>query len=231
MDEQSILNIIYAMYEGDTTNWATSSDEYLAARVYANAAINRWEFYDFTNWHELWGTLDDAGASAGKTLTNGTSTYNCPKNMIRPSSYVRTEDSSGNSTFWEVVPLAKVASLATDSSYHYTYFTGSIKNRFQLHFNPNIELTTGSYIRYEYYKSATKFTSPDSTTEMSDPYFIVYFVLSRFYENDGETNKSSKAFQEAEARLENMRTQNMMHLEGTKDNIETTIDNNDGFGY
>lgn len=230
LSEQSILNIVYALYEGDTSNWSTTSDEYLSARVYANAAINRWEYYENTNWQELWTTLDDSSSLNTKTLTAGTSTYACPRNMIKPASYVRTEDSAGTSTFWEVLPIARVPSFASNTTYHYCYFTGSIMSGFTLHFNPNITLTTGNTIKYEYYKKATLLTTTTSTTEMADPYFIVYFVLSRLYENDGEDGKSDKAFQEAEARLENMRVNNMLHLEGVRDNIEWTLDNLDGFG-
>lgn len=227
LGEQEILNIIYALYEGDTTNWDSTSDEYLSARVYANTAINRWEFYDQTNWKELWTTLTEA-ATGDKTITAGTSSYICPKDFIRGSSYVRTVDASGGTTFWDVIPLSKVGKYADNNSSRFCYFTGNLRDRYYLHFNPGVDPTIGHTIEYEYYKSASKFFSTTSTTEMSDPYFIVYFVLSRFYENDGEDGRASKAFQEAEARLENMRTQNMVHIEGVTDTIE---DNSSGFGY
>lgn len=230
LTENSILNIVYALYEGDTDNWGTTSDEYLSSRVYANAAINRWEFYEQTNWHELWGTLT-AAADGTKTTTAGTSAYICPTNMIKPSSYVRTVDGSSNSTYWDVVPLSRVPSLIKDTSYYFCYFTGNIKDGFTLNFNPNIGLTTGHTINYEYYKVASTFTATTSTTEMSDPYFIVYFVLSRLYENDGEDGRASKAFQESETRLENMRTNNIIHLEGVQDNIESSLSDMGGFGY
>lgn len=227
--ENAILDIVYALYEGDATGWTTTSDEYLAGRVYANAAINRWEFYEQTNWRELWVTLTDA-ADGDTTLTAGTSSYDCPTDMIKLSSFVRTLDASSNPTFWQVVPLSKVPSLAGSTGYKYCYLTGNIKGGFDLHFNPSITLTTGHTIEYEYYKAATQFAAITDTTEMPDPYFIVYFVLSRFHENDNESGKSSKAFQEAEARLENMRTNNIIGLEGVSDVIESTLGEGAGFG-
>lgn len=228
LNEVSLFNIIYALYEGDTTNWSTTSDEYLSARVYANAAINRWEQYDQTNWRELWGTLT-AASTGTKTVTTGVSSYTCPTDMVKPASYIRTVDSTGSSTYWDVAPLDKVPSMVNQTN-NYCYFTGNVKDGFTLHFNPNVVLTTGDTINYEYYKSASTFTTTTSTTEMSDPYFIVYFVLSRFFENDGEDGRASKAFQEAEGRLENMRTSNMIHLEGVEDSIEETLGQS-GFGY
>jgi len=228
LTEQNILDIVYALYEGDVTNWIPESEEYLTARIYANAAINRWEFYEQTNWRELWTPLTDA-SDGDKTLTAGTYAYRCPTNMIKPASYVRTVGNGSVSKYWDVVSLSKVPSLKLED-YNYCYFTGNIKNGFTLHFNPNVVLNTGDILNYEYYKSATKFTTPTSTTEMSDPYFIVYFVISRLFENDGEDGRASKAFQEAEGRLENMKVANIIHLEGVKDNIEDTIDNLTGFG-
>jgi len=229
LTENQVLNIVYSLYEGDTTNWSTSSDEYLAARVYANAAINRWEFYEQTNWKELWTSLDDAASTVTKTLTAGTYTYTCPDDFIKPSSYVRTVDSGGTSQYWDVYPSSKVPSYDDDSSL-FCYFTGNVKSGFTLNFNPNVDLTTGNTISYEYYKTATTFTTTASTTEMSDPYFIVYFVLSRLYENDGEDGRANKAFQEAEGRLENMRTNNIIGLEGVDDRIEYTLSDGGGFG-
>jgi len=220
LTENSILNIVYALYEGDTTNWSITSAEYLSARIMANASINRWEFNDQTNWRELWVTLT-AAADGTKTTTAGTYTYTCPTDMIRPASWVRVD-----STYWTVVSLLKVPSLVEDTS-NWCYFTGSIKAGFKLNFNSNTTLPTGATIEYEYYKVATTFTAITSTTEMSDPYFIVYFVLSRLYESDGEDSKASKAFQEAEGRLEAMKTQNMLGLENIDDLIP---DSSSGFG-
>ena len=229
LTENNILDAVYALYEGDATGWTTTTDEYLAGRIYANAAVNRWEFYESTNWRELWTKLTDA-ADGDTTLTAGTSSYDTPTDFIKLSSHVRTLDASGNPTFWEVVPVSKVPSLVGDISRKYCYLTGNIKGGFDLNFNSKITLTTDHTIEYEYYKAATQFTAITDTTEMTDPYFIVYFVLSRFYENDNESGKASKAFQEAEARLENMRTNNIIGLEGVSDVIESTLGDLEGFG-
>jgi len=223
LNEQELLNIVYAMYEADTSNWAATSDEYLSARVMANAAINRWEFYEQTNWRELWTTHASTASDIVKTTTAGTYTYACSTDMIKPASYIRTNTTN----YWHVVPLNQVPTHANDNT-NFVYFTGNIKVGFTLAFNPNTTLTTAHVISYEYYKSATRFTATTSTTEMTDPYFIVYFVLSRLYENDGEDSKASKAFQEAEGRLENMRTQNMLGFENVDDLITGL---GDGFGY
>jgi len=222
LSEQTIIDIVYSLYETDTTGWDTDSSEYLAARNYANAAISRWENYNNTTWRELWSTLT-AAADGTKTLTASTYAYNCPTNFKRPSSWVRT----GDDLFWTVVSPEHLARLV-DSQDYFCYFTGSVKAGFKVNFNPNLTLTTDDAIEYEYYKTATQFAAITDTTEMADPYFIVYFVLARFLKNDGE-DFSDEANQ-AEEILDNMYVANMTGLFDVPDSIDKTLNADGGFG-
>lgn len=226
LTEQEILNIVYSLYETDNDNWATDSAEYLSGRMFANAAIVKWEKYDNTTWRDLWTKLDDADDGT-KTITTGTWSYDTPTNFIRPSSWVRTADSNSTNTFWEVVPPEKIAGLA-DSNEKYCYFTGSIKEGFYLNFNPRLTLTTGHTINYEYYKAATQLSASTDTTEVPDPYYIIYYVLSRFLRNDGEDNRTEIA--EASSLLENMRVANMTAYWEMSDRIPDSPGNTVGFG-
>lgn len=225
MTEQEILNAVYSLKEGDTDNWDTDSDEYLAGRIYCNAAINRWENYENTKWDELWTTLT-AAATGTKTLTQGTTAYACPTNMRFPSSWVRTT-SAGGSTYWQTVSPERLSELV-NSQDRFCYFTGSVKDGFTLNFNPNVTLTTGDSINYEYYKTATPFTTTTSTTEISNPYFIVYTVLAQFIKLDGEDN--TQELQNAEEALEQMRVMNEAGLFGVPNLLNEPITNDDGFG-
>lgn len=225
LTEENIIDIVYAMYEGDDDGWETTSDEYLAARKYANAAIARWEHYDNTTWRELWGALT-AAADGDKTLTAGDYSYDCPTNFIRPGSWVRT---GSTPTYWQVLSPSELANhdLASDKNY-FCYFTGNPKDGYDLNFNNNITLTTGDTIYYEYYKSASTFTATSSTTEMADPYFIVYYILYRMLKNDGEDY--SEEYAQAADILENMRVANMSGFAHIPDQILESISANEGFG-
>ena len=220
LDEQTILRIVYSLTEGDADGWETTSDEYLAARIYANAAIVKWEFYDNTVWRELWTTLTDA-SDGTKTLTAGTYAYDCPTDMRRPGSFIRT----GGTTFWDLIKVENLAKYA-DTNGKFCWFTGSVKAGFKLNFNPNEVLATGNLIEYEYYKQATTFTAITSTSEVPDPYFIVYYVLARIVKNDGEDN--TEELQEADDRLETMRVANMSGYFDVENTIEET--RGEGFG-
>jgi len=227
LTESEIINDVYALYETDTGNWATSDEEYLAARKFCNIAIRRWEFYDNTKWRELFVTLDDA-ADGTKTLTAGTYAYACPTNMRSPGGWVRTVAATGGDvTFWKVIG-SEMSGEHDDADTHVCWFTGSEKAGFELNFNSEITLTTSDEIDYEYYKTATLFTATTDSTEVADPYFIVYFVLARFLKNDGEDN--IEELQESDDRLETMRVVNMSGYFGVPDNIEETVATSVGFG-
>lgn len=226
LTENDILDIVYALKEGDDDGWETDSDEYLAGRRYCNSAIFRWEQYDNTVWNELWTTLTDA-ADGTKTITAGTYNYSCPTNMKHPSSWVRTYDGV-TSVFWKVVNPRELGENANNNTDRFCYFTGSVKDGFTLNFNPNITLNTGDTINYEYYRQATTFTATTSTTEMSNPYFIVYSVLGQFIKLDGEDNLQE--LQNAEEALENMRVANEIGLYGVPNAISEPFNINDGFG-
>jgi hypothetical protein len=220
-----VITNAYYLLEKGADPWVSGDDEFTTAQKLGDAAINRWEFYDNTRWKELWVTLDDAASSVTKTITAGTYDYTAPTDMRYPSSYVRTSDSGGSSSYWQVIPSEKSA-VYDESSARVCWFTGSEKAGFTLHFNPNITLTTGDTIHYEYYKQATKFTATTSTTEMADPYFISYFIAAHMAEDGVDPDYNNMA----EARLEQMRVVNMSQLYGVSDNIPSSIEFGDGFG-
>jgi len=236
MTEANILNAAYTNVEGDTTGWDSSSEDYLAGRRWANQAINKWENYINSRsgsqlpirWKGLWTPLSASASDVVKEITAGTYTYDCPTDMKYPASYVRTVR-NGNSTYWDVVGPDYVPSL-DDSTYHYCYFTGNQKDGFTLNFNPELTLTTGDTISYEYYKTATTFTATSSTTEMDDPYFIVAYVTAMFMKDD-DPDQFKVFMDEAESRLDQMATNNIIGLEGVDDVIKETLKGgNIGFG-
>ena len=230
LTEENIMQIVFALYETDDSYWDTTSSEYLSARKFANAAIAKWESHDNTQWRDLFTTLTASTQSSPtlvKTLTAGDYTYTCPTDFRRVTSWVRTVASDGAVTWWEVVAPENAGKLHESSEY-FCYFTGNTKDGFVLNFNSNITLTTGDTINYEYYKTATTFTATTSTTEMSDPYMIVYYVLARLLKNDGEDYREEEA--QWRELLENMKTQNMSGYFDINDPLQQSLTQNAGFG-
>jgi len=221
MNETEIIQDVYYLVEIDSDPWTSTDDEYLTARGLANIAINRWAKYDNTIWNELFVTLTASNILLlGDKVTTTANTYNCPTDFVRPSSFVRI-----GGGFYDVVPAQKIAELK-DSSDRFVYFTGNPKDGYDMNINPNITVESGQTIEYEYYKSVTNFAATTDVTEMSDPYFIVYFIAAHM----GEDGINNDFYTMAEARLEGMRTTNISGLLGISSNINSSLDNDNGFG-
>jgi len=205
MNLTAIQQAIHTLYEGDTDVPSSSEEDYSVRTRLINAAINRWEKEDGVLWNELWVKLSDA-ADGDTTTADGTLSYDCPSDFHMPGGYVRLVDANGSSTYYMVYPPHK-AQLFDNEDKKVCWFDGNPSSGYDLNF---LDDPDGSYtISYEYYKLADSLSSGTDIPEMGDPYFIVYFVLSRLYEIDGQMANATKAFQESESRLAQMKARNM----------------------
>lgn len=217
LTESDIIDLVYTSYENDNDTWNSTSAEYLTARRFSKPAIMRWELLEGVDWNELHAFLTDA-ADGTKTTTAGTYTYTAPTNMRRPpryDSYVRIKDSAGNSSYYLVVPLSKVEQLDRSSD-KFVYFTGDQTIGYTMNVNPNVSLTTGDTIEYEYKKRATYFTTTTSSTEMSNPMYIVHMILYRLYKNDGLVSEAREELDNAESLLQEMKADQFSVIDDTQ---------------
>ena len=212
LTENEIIDKAFALSESDIDYWTTDSDEYALARQLLNDGINRWEHFENTKWRELIGV-------ASTPLTTATS-YATPSGFGYPGSWVRT-----GSQFWTVVKPENIAQHKLDDAF-YCYFLGNRKDGYTLYLNPLVTLPTGT-IDYEYYKLPTYTAAPTDQVEMSDPYFLAYWIASKL----GEDGLNVDMFNMAEEKLRQMKTLNISGYFGVPDNIENTLADGDGFGY
>jgi hypothetical protein len=224
MNEKDLVDQIYALYEGDDDLWEVDSEEYLVARRYLNAGIHRWRYYERTDWKELFTRLSDATTGSSVTVAD-TFKYACPTDFVRPTSYVLV----GTKLFRIIRPSKAIIYEADDDTTEWCYFTGSPKEGYSLNINPNYSLSAGTTIDYSYYKTPTELAGQTDVPEMADPYFLVHYVLYRLYKNDSEGYRDE--FQNAEARLEQMRVDNMSGIEEQPDEVEWVQEYQEGFGY
>ena len=173
-------------------------------------------------WRELYATLADA-SDGDSTIAASTWDYDCPTDFSFVVGKVRVVSPSGVSTYFEVLPTSDV-SLYDDNDSNWCYFTGNASTGYDLHFNPDLTLTTGNTISYEYYKAATKLSASTSIFEMADPMFAVFYALSELKKDEGDVSSLSIATQKLEA----MKTKNIMpsHYQDTSLRNRTE----DGFG-
>lgn len=204
MTESDIQDAIHTMYEGDTDTPTSTDDDYLSRRTLIDAGINRWEQYEGTQWNELRVKLTDA-ADGDKTTSDGTLVYDCPTNFVFPGGYVRLNIGT-TYQYYQVVPYEKIQ-LYDNNDKKICYFSGNPQDGYDLTF---LDDPDGAYtISYEYYKSADTISATTTVPEMSDPYFLVYFVVSRLLQQDNRPQLAREYFTEAEARLQQMKVKNM----------------------
>jgi len=206
MTELELQDAIHTLYEGDTETPNQSDDDYLARRRLINAAVNRWEKFEGTDWNELMTSLGEA--ITGDKTTNGTDkAFDCPDDFVAPGSYVRLYETEGTSTYYAVIPSTN-KQLFDNEDKNLCYFLGNKKVGFSVNFI-DVPLT-GQTISYEYYKTATQVADDEDEVEMFDPYFIVYFVVARLFQQDNRPYMAKDYFTESEARLQQMKVRNDM---------------------
>jgi hypothetical protein len=201
MTEEEIQDQLHTLYEGDNSTPSSTSSDYLARRNLLNVAVSVWEKEAL--WRELFVSLADA-ADGDTTTTADTSSYDCPSDFVSPVGFLRI----GTSYYPYYSPEKYQMISSSDSSTRFYYITGNPNTGYDLHLHPTPS-STGDTITYEYYKTASTISATTDVLEMADPYFAVYFALSRLFENDGKSGEAQKAFIEANSRLQRMKEINM----------------------
>lgn len=207
MTFEQIFQAYYSLFRADSDVPTYSDDEYTVGMRLANEAINRWQNFDASYWKELFTTAQTNSTGGVVTITAGTATYVAPTAFREAGGYVKVINSDGATVRSYPIINPEEAQFKGESS-SYAYFTKAVTGVFTLHLNPVPDTTLdGLAIDYVYYKNPTEFTTGSSTTEMSDPYFIVHRMLaSQFRAARNPYYTSAKA--DAENALKQMQMDN-----------------------
>lgn len=195
------ITYINSLYESDETAPDSGDADYTVWLSLLNIAVNIWEHEEGILWKELFVKLADA--STGDKTTTTATTYDVPDDFKFPASGYVWLGSGTNKTPYKVIPQEQVQIAENDSS-NWCYFL--MDTTPSLEFNPNLSITSGQTINYNYYKTATKLTTGSSTFEMADPMFAIYYVVSELKKDEGDTSALTIATQ----KLEGMKTRNIM---------------------
>lgn len=178
MTYDDIFTAYYNLYRAEATAPTTTDDEYTIGLRLANEAISQWNGYDNTFWKELFTTAQTNSTGGVVTITTGTSTYSAPTAMSAVGGSVRILDSLGKTVRTYGVIEPHEAQFKGDNA-QYAYFTGNPTTGFTLHLNPSPDAAINGFsIEYDYYMKPSEFVTGMDTTQMSDPYFIVYRMLA-----------------------------------------------------
>jgi hypothetical protein len=218
---------IHKLYAGDTSTPLSDSSEWEVRLAYINAGIDSWQTQELF-WNELWTTLADA-SSGDKTVTASTLTYDCPDDFSFLGGYVET-----NGTKWRVIKPEKASVKKGDTIVGledgYVYVTGNPADGYEITFSS--QPTVGDTIDYPYYKNATQLATGTDETEISDPYFLVYFAISKLHEHDGEGDRATFSMSQAETKMKAMKVRNALlpHYQPNQADDSTIIRTATGFG-
>lgn len=206
MNYDDIFEAYYTQYRAEADVPNSTEDEYAIGIPLANEAINRWEHYDNTLWHELYSTLQLSG-DGDSTIVTGQTDYIVPADFTVAGGDVIILDTDGTRLkTYPYIPPEEVQFMGDTAMY--SFFTGSPAGGYTMSINPAPDSTiSGKLINYLYYKKATRLSRGSSRTEMGDPYFIVHRMLAnRFRASRNPYYTSAKA--DAEDSLRTMQLQN-----------------------
>lgn len=187
------------LYEGDTDPPASGDDDFTYWTGLLNIAVNTWENEEGVLWNELFVKLEDA-ADGDKTTSADDYSYALPTNFRFPASGYVWLGSGTSKTALKVIKQEELTALENNSE-NWCYFTPTT-----LEINPNLTISAGETISYNYYKYATALSSGTDEFEMSDPMFAVYFTLAELRRDEGDNTSGAIATQ----KLEGMKTKNIM---------------------
>lgn len=192
---------INTLYNSSSTAPSSGEEDYTVWTDLLNIAISLWENEEGMLWRELFVKLADA-ATGDKTTTTATS-YACPTDFKFPNSAYVWLGTGDTKTAYKVIKQEDIQ-LYENSGENWCYFL--MDGSPTLEFNPNLTITSGQTINYNYYKFASSVAVAADTFEMSDPMFAVYYAVSELKKEEGDTS----ALQIAQQKLEAMRTLNFM---------------------
>jgi len=205
MTEQQAQDQLNILYDGDVNTPSSTDEDYLTRRGLLNAGINIWENYGNTLWNELYKSLTDA--LDGDKVTTTSKVYDCPTNFLNINGYVSIIDSDGKPSYYkQIQPYESEVYKARSGQPNYFFINGDSSTGYKI--NLSNEQTSGHTIEYNYYSKANNLTTTTSKFEMSDPYFAIYYALSRMYHIDGESGKANESMSLAENKLITMKKRN-----------------------
>lgn len=194
-DLDDAIEYLNTLFEGDSTAPTSGEEDYEVWTSLLNTAINIWENEEGILWKELHTKLASA-ADGTKTTSAGVYSYACPSDFNQPASGFVWLGSGNQKKAYSVIPQEQVQLLENNSD-DWCYF--NLDGSPTLEFNPNLTISGGDTISYNYYKYANKLSTGTSTFEMADPFFAIYYALSELKKDEGDTSALTIATQKLDA--------------------------------
>lgn len=208
MNFKEILTEYYTIFRGTATKIPVEGDrEYVLALNLANSAIRKWDRADGQLWRELWTTAVLDGSADLTTITG--SEYAAPNNMRKPPAFI--------SVGGRRLPVLQPHEAQNYSSLSaFAYFAGTANKGYTMYSEVS---PTGLDIDYPYLKKPTLMKNDKSVPDMSDPNFMIQYMLAQRFAQERNGFGFRAAKQEADRALQNMKIENNTGTYGNASNV------------
>lgn len=220
-DLDDAIDYINVLYNNSSTAPSSTEEDYLVWKSMINVSVSSWENEEGMLWNELFVKLSDA-PDGDTTTSAGDYSYAVPTLFRFPASGYVWVGSGTNKTAFKIIKQQDLQ-LYENNRENWCYFL--MDGSPTLEFNPNLTITGGYTISYNYYKKASTLTTGSSTFEMSDPMFSVFYVLSELKKEEG----NSFEVQMMNNKMEAMKLRNIMPTWQQDDTFSNQTE--PGFGY
>lgn len=216
----NIMENVYKIYDGETGALDNDSEDFQIRLALANQAINVWETQEGMVWNELFTT--ESGTTADSDYD-----YDLSSNFISPAGFLRIYDANNNATIYKYKrPEEFYITQDQESNTRMYTITGGDGSRVLI-INPTPSTasgTAGLTYKLDYYKRATTYSTGEESTEieMSDPWFVIHWILAQLYADDENTTKLQIHQPIATQKLSNMRIRNEVNPFGNPNALQDT---------
>lgn len=200
---------------------SSGDEDYTVWTSLFNIAINLWENEEGMLWKELFVKLADADDGDKETEADEHS-YDCPSDFKFPASGYVWLGSGTSKVALKVIKIEELQLYENNTS-RWCYFVMGASPTLEI--NPNLTITGGYTISYNYYKNATAVSDGADVFEMADPLFAIYYALAELKKEEGDTSAAGIATQKLEA----MKTRNEMPTWFQEDSLRNKTEGG-GFG-
>ena len=195
---EDLMEDLYFEFEKSADTPDKDSEDYKVRLRYVRKAIRNWENEEGIEWKELFGTISGTLASG---IYNDNSGANTLENFKRPAGFLKI----GEDKYEYVRPEALEKEVRENPSKKIYSVLGS-KGTYSIQVYPVISAD----FTLNYRKEATVFTTGSEVThiEMSDPEFIISYVLAQLYLDDQNSQQATVEMQIASSKMDAMKLAN-----------------------
>jgi hypothetical protein len=219
MTLQTLQDNIAVQYTNSTDTPVFNDDDWNLRTALINSAISYWESQENVEWNQLWTN----GGTTPTTVTASTTSYALPTSFRKCGDYVRIILPSGSKATIELIdPKDRDTYINTPTNK--AYITGK-PGAYVLNtlWTPATgDAYTGGTWDIDYYKYATSLSAASDIPDMSNPMFIVHYVVAKLFQTQSPTNYTIHNNLAIDA-LENMMSSDISHTELTEQDLDFTI--------